>query len=891
MDIWSQPVEAVLAGLRSGPRGLAGAEAARRLAEFGRNRIEPVARHSLAWAFAREFTNFFALILWLAAALAFVADHYQPGEGMGQMGWAIIVVILVNGSFSFWQAYRAERAIAALQELLPEEASVWRDGSLVARPVEEVVPGDVLFLQEGDNVPADCRLIEAVGLRVNAATLTGESRPAGRGAEPVEARSPLEARNLLLAGTAVVAGHGQAVVFATGMRTEFGHIARLTQGTGETASPLSREIARVSRLVALLASGLGVIFFFVGRAMGVPFWDSFLFAIGIIVANVPEGLLPTVTLSLAMASQRMARRNALVRHLPAVEALGTTTVICTDKTGTLTENRMGVVQVFAAGVVGDARPGPGGGIPPGLAGLLAVAANCHNLRPDGARTGGWSGDPMEVALAEYAAGWGLAGQAPRSAELPFTTERRRMSVVAALPEGPRLLCKGAPEILLALSRSQRAADGQTVALDARAVSSAQAAMTRRGLRVIALASRPLQEGETVADEGAERDLVFEGLIGLEDPPRPDVAEAIAKCRRAGIRVIMVTGDHPGTALAIGREIGLIAGDSPRLLKGDDIARMNAAQLQLALEAPEVLCARVASDHKMRVVQALQAKGEVVAVTGDGVNDAPALKTADIGIAMGRSGTDVAKEAADMVLLDDHFASIVHAVEEGRAVFDNLRKFLTYILTSNIPEIVPYLAFVLLRVPLPLTVIQILAVDLGTDMLPALALGAEPPQAGVMERPPRARSARLLDAPLVLRAYLFLGVIEAAAALVMFFGFLLAGGWSWGDELARLDPFYREATTACLATIVVMQVVNLFLCRDPRHSAWPPGLTANPLLLAGVAFELSLILLVVYTPLGNRLFGTAPLAAGVWLLALPMALGLAVLEEGRKAWMRRYARSR
>ncbi|HJW26189.1 MAG TPA: cation-transporting P-type ATPase [Rhodocyclaceae bacterium] len=774
--------------------------------------------------------------------------------------------------------------------MLPEEARVWRDGSVVSRPVENVVPGDVLSLQEGDNVPADCRLIEAVGLRINAATLTGESRPAGRGAEPAEARSPLEARNLVLAGTAVVAGHGQAVVFATGMRTEFGHIARLTQGAGETASPLSREIARVSRLVALLASGLGVIFFFVGRTMGVPFWDSFLFAIGIIVANVPEGLLPTVTLSLAMASQRMARRNALVRHLPAVEALGTTTVICTDKTGTLTENRMRAVQVFAAGVERDVRPGPGGGVPAGLTHLLAVAANCHNLRPDGP-AGGWIGDPMEVALAEYAAGWGAGQQSPRSAELPFTTERRRMSVVADLPEGSRLLCKGAPEILLALSRSQRAADGQTAALDARAVSSAQAAMARRGLRIIALASRPVEAGEAVADEGAERDLVFEGLIGLEDPPRPDVAEAIARCRRAGIRVVMVTGDHPGTALAIGREIGLVTGDSPRLLKGDDIARMNAAQLQLALEAPEVLCARVASDHKMRVVQALQAKGEVVAVTGDGVNDAPALKTADIGIAMGRSGTDVAKEAADMVLLDDHFASIVHAVEEGRAVFDNLRKFLTYILTSNIPEILPYLAFVLLRVPLPLTVIQILAVDLGTDMLPALALGAEPPQAGVMERPPRPRSARLLDAPLALRAYLFLGVIEAAAALAMFFGFLLAGGWRWGDELARLDPFYRQATTACLATIVIMQVANLFLCRDPSRAAWPLGLRANPLLVAGVAFELTLILLVVYTPPGNALFGTAPLAAGVWLLALPMALGLVALEEGRKAWVRRYARSR
>ena len=886
MDIWRQPVEAVLLGLKSDCQGLSTAEAARRLGQFGRNRIEPVQRQSLGRRFAEEFTHFFALILWLAAALAFVAEHYDPGQGMGDLGYAIVGVIVINGSFSFWQAYRTEQVLAALRELLPDQVNAWRDGVITAVPVEEVVPGDVLFLQEGHNVPADCRLIEAVGLRVNAATLTGESRPAGRIAEPMEAASLAEARNLVLAGTAVVAGHGFAVVFATGMRTEFGQIARLTQSSGETPSPLNIEIARVSRLVAILATALGILFFFVGRAIGVPVWDSALFAIGIIVANVPEGLLPTVTLSLAMASQRMARRNALVRHLPAVEALGTTTVICTDKTGTLTENRMGVVQIFAAGSLRSPLPGAGNGtVPDDIATLLAVAAACHSLRPGQAGKGRWNGDPMEVALVEYAARWGVHETAPRLAELPFVTERRRMSVVSVSTAGARLLCKGAPEVLLPLCGWQRGADGQVAGLDADAARAAQAAMAQRGLRVIALASRMLEPGEEVVDERAESNLVLEGLVGMEDPPRPDVAEAVAKCHQAGIRVIMVTGDFPDTALAIGREIGLITSDSPRVLQGEAIVAMNAAQLQLALESPEVICARVTAEHKMRVVQALQAKGEVVAVTGDGVNDAPALKIADIGIAMGKSGTDVAKEAADMVLLDDHFASIVHAVEEGRAVFDNLRKFLTYILTSNIPEIVPYLAFVLLRVPLPLTVIQILAVDLGTDMLPALALGAEPPQAGVMNRPPRPRSARLLDRGLLARAYLFLGLIEATASLTVFFGLLWAAGWHWGDALGRFDHRYREATTACLATIVVMQVANLFLCRDSRQPAWPLGLKANPLLMWGIAFEIMLILLVVHTPWGNVLFGTAPLTLAVWLCTLPMAALLILLEEGRKAWVR------
>ncbi|HEY0856831.1 MAG TPA: HAD-IC family P-type ATPase, partial [Albitalea sp.] len=450
-----------------------------------------------------------------------------------------------------------------------------------------------------------------------------------------------------------------------------------------------------------------------------------------------------------------------------------------------------------------------------------------------------------------------------------------------------LLCKGAPEVVVPRCVLQRAPDGGTVAVDEDAIRGALDAMARRGLRVIAFARRQLDAGETVADDGAERELILEGLAGIEDPPRADVREAVARCREAGIRVIMVTGDYPATAVAIGREIGL-TGDAPRVLRGEDVTRMNAAQLALALESPQVICARVTAEHKLRVVQALQQRGEVVAVTGDGVNDAPALRAADIGIAMGRSGTDVAKEAADMVLLDDHFATIVSAIEEGRAVFENLRKFLTYILTSNIPELVPCLVFVLLRVPLPLTVIQILAVDLGTDMLPALALGAEPPSPGLMKRPPRPRSARLVDGALIARAYLFLGVLESAASLAVFFGVLAAGGWVRGEALGRLDPLYLEATTACLATIVVMQVANLFLCRDARLSAWPPGLAANPLLLWGLGFELALIAAIVYLPAGNAIFGTAPLDVETWLGMLPLALAMVALEEGRKAWLRRRA---
>jgi magnesium-transporting ATPase (P-type) len=380
-------------------------------------------------------------------------------------------------------------------------------------------------------------------------------------------------------------------------------------------------------------------------------------------------------------------------------------------------------------------------------------------------------------------------------------------------------------------------------------------------------------------------MILSGLVGLEDPPRAEVPEAIARCYSAGIRIIMVTGDHPHTALAIARQIGLVKTGQPLIITGDELRAMSPTQLQLTLDAKEIVFARVAAEQKMLIVAALQKKGEIVAATGDGVNDAPALKTADIGIAMGIAGTDVAKEAADLILLDDNFASIVAAIEEGRAVFENIRKFLTYILSSNIPEIVPYLAFVLFRIPLPLTIIQILAVDLGTDMLPALALGAENPDASVMQRPPRGRRERLLTWGLVARAYLFLGMLEAAAAMGVFFFVLGAAGWHYGVSLDRGAPLYLQATSACLAAIVVMQMVNVFLCRHPSRSAFSFPLFGNPYLLLGLAAELAVILFILYTPAGNWLFGTAPIGGEVWLLALVGAAFMGMLEEVRKAAIR------
>jgi len=884
MKIHQFTADEALASLKTSHDGLSQAEVEYRLDEYGPNRVEEVRGESLIFRFIKEFIHFFALILWLAAGLAFFAESQQPGGGMATLGYAILGVILINGLFSFWQQYRAERAISALQKLLPYYVKVLREGKTGLILAADLVPGDAILLQEGDNVPADCRLLEAFSLRVNNATVTGESLPQARDAEPSAEENLEHSRNTLLAGTSVVSGEGRAVVFATGMHTEFGKIAHLTQTAVKTVSPLQLEIVRLSRLIALISVSLGVAFFLIGRSMGLSFWENFIFAIGIIVANVPEGLLPTVTLSLAMATQRMAKRNALIRHMPSVEALGSATVICTDKTGTLTENRMAVSSLYLGGKIvatTEIRRQPQ--LTKTYRRFFEDALLCHNLK-ETMVAGKWQslGDPMEIALVRMAKTClGETCAYPKINEVPFDTDRKRLSTIHQTPKGVVLYCKGALEMVLPLCKQVQTGDGITplTAEIRQDFIRAQEQMANKGLRVLAFAWRELEEEHN--GETQEQNLILGALVGLEDPPRAEVPEAMRKCREAGIKVIMVTGDHPHTALAIGRQIGQIQTDNPVVITGEQLRKLSETQLRLALDAPDIIFARVGADQKMRIVAALKKKKHVVAVTGDGVNDAPALKLADIGIAMGISGTDVAKAAADMILLDDNFASIIAAVEEGRAVYENIRKFLAYILTSNIPEVIPYLAFALFKIPLPLTIIQILAVDLGTDMLPALGLGAARPEPGSMSRPPRPRNERLLDWRLLLRAYLFLGMLEAVVSMAAYFFVLHSGGWRWGESLESQDPLYLQATTACLSAIIVTQIVNVFLCKTPERSVFGAHLFDNRIILWGIALEAALILIIDYTAWGNLVFGTLPIAPEVWLFILPFGLAMLLLEELRK----------
>jgi calcium-translocating P-type ATPase len=888
MKIHQLSAKDAISSLQSAALGLSAMEAERRLREHGPNVVQEVAREPTWLRFAKEFVQFFSLILWAAAGLAFLADWSDPGQGMARIGYAIVTVILVSGLFSFWQEFRVERTLAALRKMLPQRVKLMRDGNVALHPAEHVVPGDIVVLEQGDNVPADCRVIEAFAVRVNNAAVTGESIPLTRYSDPSEEDEMLSGKNVLLAGTSLVSGEAKAVVFATGMHTEFGRIARLTQTAGAAVSPLRKELARLSRMIALLAILIGVMFFAVGWLAGIAFWKDFIFAIGIIVAMVPEGLLPTLTLSLVLATQRLARRSVLIRYLPSVETLGSTSVICTDKTGTLTQNCMTVRQLFLGGATYlPAALEPGDALAASYREFFSTAQLCHDLHETGERGGNaFLGDPMEVALVEMAHRL-LPEPSSRARldEIPFDADRMRLSTVHAMPAGPTLYCKGALESLLPLCRAILLPDGPCPLDQAlhKQIVAAQEQMAEQGLRVLALGYRPL--GREWRRGRLEQDLIFAGLVGLEDPPRPEVPEALRKCVEAGIKVIMVTGDHPRTAAAIAREIGL-ARSHPLVITGEQLRGFSEAQLILTLDAPEIIFARVGADQKGRIVNALKNKNQIVAVTGDGVNDAPALKSAHIGIAMGIAGTDVAKAAADMILLDDNFASIVNAIEEGRAVYENIRKFLTYVLVHNVAELVPFLGFALFRIPLALTPIQALAVDMGTDSLTALGLGVERPAPRVMQRPPRPQNERLMNWPLARRAYLFLGVIEATAAMAAFFFVLHTAGWTYGQQLASEDPLYTQATTACLSAIVVLQIVNVFLCRSTSRSVFSTGLLGNWLILWGVALEIALVLAIGYTPLGKLLFDTSPLAARVWLFVIPFAAAMLILEELRKSFVRR-----
>jgi len=896
-----EPLAQLFQDLRSGPGGLSSREVGRRLAVTGPNELARRGGRRWPGELAGQFTHPLALLLAVAAVLAWAS-------GTPRLAVAIAAVIFLNAAFSFVQELQAERAVEALAAFLPERARVLRDGAPADIEARSLVPGDVLLIEEGERICADARLLSGT-VEVDMSTLTGESVPVTRSVGATDTTVPLlEARDVVFSGTECTGGEARALVTATGMSTQLGRIASLSQRTERDESPLEHQVKRVARLIGLVAIGAGLAFLPIGLAAGLSVAAAASFAIGLLVANVPEGLLPTITLALAVGVREMARRGALVKRLSAVETLGSTTVICTDKTGTLTENRMRVTAVWTP-AEGKEAGLSGAGVSEAGAALAGVAAACNtaDLRPPSASmtTGdppAPSGDPTELALLEMAAARGAdvtwAGrEARRRALFRFDPRLALMTTVDELDGVLVISVKGAPEAVLARASAIMGPAGEQPVTDAdRArVTEMMESYGRQGLRVLALARRVLPAGAPVpaAREEAERDLCLLGLTAMQDPPRAEVPAAIARVHQAGIRVHVVTGDNGVTAEAIARRVGI--GDGPgglRAVVGAELDAMSEPDLDALLgSGAEVVFARSSPEAKLRIADALRAMGQVVAMTGDGVNDAPALRRADIGIAMGRSGTDVAREAATMVLTDDNFATIAAAVEAGRRVYDNVRKFICYIFAHAVPEVLPFLVFALSggAVPLPLTVMQILAIDLGTDTLPALALSREPAEPGLMDRPPRPRTEGVISRGMLARAWGFLGLLSATLVMAGFFLTLRHAGWHPGAATgpgSALNLGYRQATTVAWLGIVACQVGTAFAVRTDHASLREVGVLSNKPLLAAIAVALAFAALVVYLPPLQGFFGTAALSGGQLATVAPFPFIVWGADEVRRALVRR-----
>jgi Ca2+-transporting ATPase len=854
---WHQEaVEAALAGLGTSRAGLGPAEAVRRLAEHGPNALAEARPRTALGMLAGQFTDFMILVLLGAAVVSGLVGDVEDTI-------AIVAIVLLNAVVGFVQEYRAERAMEALKAMAAPTATVVRDGRTAVMPAAEVVPGDVVLLEAGRVVPADLRLLEATNLRVEEAALTGESVPVDKTTEPLhDEMLPIgDRKNMAYKGTVVTYGRGRGVVVATGMATELGRIATLLQEAGEVKTPLQRRLARFGRRLAVAVLAICAIVFAGGLARGEAPLLIFLTAVSLAVAAIPEALPAVVTISLALGARKMAGKKALVRKLPAVETLGSVTYICSDKTGTLTLNRMRVDEWYCDGALTRA-PGRGRAWDE----LLRAMALSNDAAADA--TGRVLGDPTEAALFTAASEAGVEkakeeARSPRVAEIPFDADRRCMTTVHRDPAGGFVaFTKGAVEVVL-----ERSTD--LTAIERDVLLEVSERMAADGLRVLALGGRPwVALPEPLAPEAAERELTLLGFVGILDPPREEAREAIATCRTAGIVPVMITGDHPLTAWAIAARLDMLPAGAA-ILTGQELAALPMEEFERRVETVRVY-ARVAPEQKLKIVTALQDRGEVVAMTGDGVNDAPALRRADIGVAMGITGTDVAKEASAMVLLDDNFATIVRAVREGRKIYDNLRRFIRYVVTTNSAEIWTIFLAPFLGLPIPLLPIQILWINLVTDGLPGLALAVEPEEKGVMRRPPRPPQEGVFAHGLGVHA-LWVGLLMAGLTL---------GSQAWLFHAGSTHWQTMAFTVLCLA-----QLAHVLAIRSETESLFTQGLLTNKPLLGAVCVTLVLQLATVYVPALDNVFKTEPLSASELALALAASAGIFVAVEIEK-WLKR-----
>jgi Ca2+-transporting ATPase len=905
-DVVSLHAKDVFEALETSPKGLNSEEAEKRLAKYGLNALVEKKRTSIAYKFLAHLKDLFSILLLFASLLSALS-------GMWQLSFIILVVVLVNTIFSLFQEWRAEKAMQTLTNWMPEYAKVIRDGELQKILVKKLVPGDVIVLEEGDRVPADARLFEAFELWTNNVPLTGESEPQPRSDKPTKVTngSYLDSPNLVFMSTSVAKGQGRAVVYATGMDTKFGNIANLTQEIREEQSPLQKEIAHTARYDFILAVTVGCVFFLASLIwLHLDFYTSILFMIGVMVCCVPEGLQVTVSSALAINVLKMIKENALVKRLSSVQTLGSVTVICTDKTGTITRGEMTVRKVLVSGRVIDVS---GAGYAPigeftcsgkvlekrdseSVEKLLEISALCNSskVEPPSDKNKSWSviGDPTDGALLVAALKYGLnvqtlLTQKPIIHIAPFDSKRKRMTTIHKESDKLIAYTKGAPRSILSIC-DRVVVDNKIEDLAGEHLRSVEASIrefANKGLRVIAVAYKELPKNGAFKDKNVEKNMILVGLAAMKDPPRPEVKEAVKQAKQAGIKIVIITGDYGPTAQAIAEEVGIVDQNSCHIVRGVDLETTGDEAIVEKVKRGNVIFARVSPEQKLRIVRVLKKSGEVVAVTGDGANDAPSLREADIGVAMGASGTDVAREASDMVLLDDSFASIVKAVESGRAIYENIRKFIVYVFSHNWAELIPYVLYALLGIPLPLLVVQILAIDLAIDVIPSLALSREPPEPGIMQEPPRSVKERLFNARVFLRSF-YIGAIIAAGAMFGCVSAWSAGGWRLGMQLPPDSIIYIKGVTMTFAGIVIAQVGNVLACRTSKVSIFKTSLSSNKWIWFGIAAQVSILSFLVYVPLMQGLFGTTGLELVDWAFLAAFACIVIFAEEIRKWFARR-----
>lgn len=846
-------------------KGLSDQEAAIRLTQYGPNKLRKGKRFSALTIFMAQFKS---LIIWVLIGAAAIST------ALGEIvdGIAIIAIVILNAIIGFAQEYRAEKAAAALAHLAAPHCRVIRDGHSAVVAATEIVPGDILLLEGGDLVAADARLIESSVLRVNEAPLTGESQAVDKLTDTLSLETPLaEQQNMVFLGTSVTNGSGRAIVVNTGMETQLGRIAKLLETAESGETPLQRKLDKAGHFLLWACLGIVTLIFSLGWLRGIAPFELFLSTVSLAVAAIPEGLPAVVTIALALGVQRMVLRNALVRHMAAVETLGCAEVICTDKTGTLTMGEMTARKLITAdgryritgegyAIEGVFIRGDTERIPsedPQLSALLRAAAACNDAELTFANDRSIVvGDTTEGALLVAAAKANITRQAietemPRLATLPFDSERKRMTIIRKQEEQPWAFVKGAPEVILSRCTLIRTEQGvkRLSEADRTRLLDANKLLAEEALRVLAIAERPLtnpgfEKGTAVSDNEIEKELIFLGLIGLQDPPRAEAKEAVAKCKRAGIKAVMITGDHPDTARAIGYELGIL-GKGDEILVGNELDRLDEEALRARIARVSVY-ARVTAEHKLRIVRAWKGRGKVVAMTGDGVNDAPAIKEASIGIAMGLTGTEVTKEAADIIITDDNFASIVAAVEEGRGIYDNIAKTLAYLLGSSAGELIVMLIAILLGWPLPLLPLYLLWINLVTDGFAALALSTDPIDRGVLNRPPRSSQAPLISRDLI-KMTLFTGSLTASVTLGVF-----------AYELYLMGSSLEQARDAAFTVLVIAGLLRAFGARSEQRTVWEISLFSNLRLFLVVAAGFALQLAIHHISVFQALFKIEPI---------------------------------